>query len=71
MKLKDPEECPHCRTVGRFRVVDSRRRRRGFRRKVHRCKECGQRWSVFLSVIDPERAWEAMTDAERRLYTAA
>jgi len=26
MKLRDPDECPHCHAVARFRVVDSRRR---------------------------------------------
>lgn len=62
-KLRDPEECPDCHAIGRFRVVDSRRRGRRkfgkYRRKVHRCCECGRRWEVFLSTIDPKRVYAA------------
>lgn len=65
--LRDPEECPSCRSVGRFRVISSRRRR-GYRRKVLRCRECGQKWPAFFTSIDPRRAWECMSDAERRVY---
>lgn len=69
MKLRDPEECPDCHAVRHFRVVSSRRRV-GYRRKILRCKECGCRWQAFFTSIDPRRAWEAMTDAERRLYSS-
>jgi len=53
VKLSDPEECPRC-FAHRFRVIDSRRRK-NYRRKIHRCKECGQKWEAFLSTIDPRR----------------
>jgi predicted Zn finger-like uncharacterized protein len=68
MRLKDPEQCPSC-NARRFRVVSSRRRA-GYRRKVLRCKECGAKWPAFFTVIDPRRAWEAMSDAERSIYSA-
>jgi uncharacterized Zn finger protein len=68
MRLKDPDTCPSCGAVGRFRVIESRRRRAGYRRRVHRCRECGTRWPAFVTMIDPRRAWEAMSDYERRLY---
>lgn len=54
MKLRDPEECPQCHAVGRFRVIDSRRRKKGYRRRVHRCRECGRKWEAFLTTIDPK-----------------
>lgn len=69
-KLRDPDECPHCHAVSRYRVVDSRRRAGGYRRRVQRCRECKKRWLVFLTVIDPRRAVESMTDYERRIYTS-
>jgi hypothetical protein len=62
-KLRDPEECSACHAIGRFRVVDSRRRgslKYGkYRRKVHRCRECGYKWEVFVSTIDPKRVYAA------------
>lgn len=50
MHLRDPETCPRGHT--RYRVIDSRKRR-GFRRKMHRCLICKIRWPVYLSIIDP------------------
>lgn len=66
MQLRDPEACPRCH-VRRSRVIDSRRRR-GYRRRLHRCRICGQVWPVFSSVIDPRRAWDALSPVERRVY---
>lgn len=62
-KLRDPEECPSCHAVKRFRVVDSRRRgseRKGFyRRRVHRCRDCGTKWPAFVSAINPTHVYAA------------
>lgn len=69
MRLRDPEECPDCNAVRKFRVVSSRRRR-GYRRKILRCRECGAKWPAFFTSIDPRRAWEAMSDAERQIYSS-
>jgi predicted Zn finger-like uncharacterized protein len=58
MKLRDPEQCPSCKAVKRFRVVDSRRRgsdKMGYyRRRVHRCRECGHKWHAYLNSINPK-----------------
>jgi uncharacterized Zn finger protein len=68
MKLRDPETCPHCKAVQRYRIIESRRRV-GYRRRVYCCRECGTRWPAFVTLIDPRRAWEAMRDYERSLYS--
>jgi len=68
VKLRDPETCPRCQATGRFRVIDSRRRA-GYRRKILRCRECGQKWPAFFTLVDPRRAIEAMADWQRALYT--
>jgi transcriptional regulator NrdR family protein len=57
VKLRDPEQCPSCK-CRRYRVIDSRRRgseRIGYyRRRVHRCRECGHKWQAFLNTINPK-----------------
>lgn len=62
-KLRDPEQCPACKSVGHFRVVDSRRRgteRTGFyRRRLHCCKGCGHKWPAFLNTINPRNVHAA------------
>lgn len=57
MTLRDIDSCPNptCGAVNRYRVVDSRKRKAGYRRRVYRCRECDTEWPVFVSTIDPMR----------------
>jgi transcriptional regulator NrdR family protein len=50
--LRDYELCPKCH--GKGRVVDSRKRK-GYRRRMHRCRTCKIAWPSFQSVINPRR----------------
>jgi len=52
VKLRDPETCPNGHA--KHRVIDSRKRK-GFRRKVLRCRICGAEWKAFFSLIDPRK----------------
>lgn len=52
MNLRDPETCPrgHAKPL----VLDSRKRK-GFRRKLLKCRICGAEWPAFFSLIDPRK----------------
>jgi transposase-like protein len=50
--LRDPEVCPACKADRQYRVIESKRRK-GYRRRVHRCHRCGFKWPVFITTIDP------------------
>jgi len=52
VKLRDPDKCPRGH---RGKVVDSRKRKSGFRRRLHHCEECGLTWASFQTIIDPRR----------------
>lgn len=52
-KLRDYELCPKCSQKGR--IVDSKKRRAGYRRRVHRCGKCRVSWPSFQSTLDPKR----------------
>lgn len=52
-KLRDPENCPKCGK--KARVVESKKRRSGYRRRLHRCGECRVSWPSFQTTIDPRR----------------
>jgi hypothetical protein len=56
-RLHDPERCPRCQQKGR--VIESKVRRRGYRRRVHRCAACKVRWRSYQTVIDPRRLFAA------------
>jgi len=50
-RLRDPEKCPKCGDKGR--VVESKIRRQGYRRRVHRCGTCKVSWRSYQTVINP------------------
>jgi hypothetical protein len=54
MKLRDPEHCPKGH---RGIVIDSRRRRQGFRRRLHFCSRCQVTWESFQTLIDPRHVY--------------
>lgn len=62
-KLRDYEVCPNCRKKGR--VIDSKKRRAGYRRRLHRCGACRISWPSYQSTIDPRRVVTSTQDAPR------
>ncbi len=54
-KLRDPERCRICGRRGR--VIDSRVRTGGYRRRKHRCSTCKVTWPSFQTTIDPRHVY--------------
>lgn len=52
IRLRDPEECPHCHVPGR--VIRSRRAA-GYRRRRHQCCACPRRWTSYQMLVNPRR----------------
>jgi hypothetical protein len=55
-KLRDPERCPKCNRRGI--VIDSRKRKGGYRTRRHRCGPCKVTWPSYQTTIDPRRIQE-------------
>jgi hypothetical protein len=62
MTLPAPEQCATCRRATRLRIIDSRLRKQGYRRRVLECLHCGNTWAVYESRVHPIEALEAITD---------
>ena len=60
--LRDPELCPRCQWDGE--VIDSRKRK-GYRRRVHRClnRNCRHQWKSYQTTLNPRYIREAWNHA--------
>lgn len=65
MKLPHPELCRRCEKKTRIRVVESKLRKNGIRRRVFEC-ECGYQWNVYQSTVNPITAIEEINDLDVR-----
>jgi transcriptional regulator NrdR family protein len=68
MRLRNPRSCPKCCKQRSSRVIDSRARKGGYRRRLHLC-ECGETWATFESLVDPKAIIRALPEWAREQYT--